>query len=484
MLNGDHDGALPTCYIRNDVAHFIKVLRNNKIYEKVSTQIKTFYLNAIGLLFWAKNFNLIKDIVEQILVLCKTEFEDEETTSLIKESKSTLFGLIQHHKSAKLYKSENEEDELDTDIDDSSVYATDGFWFDDINKRIDKAHLKHCNDSFNEPNMLFFPNLVGHLRSITFTLPLWGAAMVDIFNSPNINVSSANQESGFRCIKNNLFKFVGKQRADQFLQSHINDLIGNTRLAIADLNNYKLAKNVKTTSNPAKESILIGKLYYNSQTNTETFCYLIESITSGHEENPEENYTPKSKPPSLRTLSSIMEQQANPMENSKENSEENPEENPEENWRGLNTPKSKPPSATRRRPLSSILEPQANPMGLRSSRINILQSPKSFVSKTTNVEFTCCFDAMTMCFVSIYLDHPNFKTAIDGSDLEYPKFIQYFSINGHNTKVKNDRTKLLCTIFKKDIKKTQTISCEANATDMIKSICDKICLKFMKMFWS
>lgn len=73
-----------------------------------------------------------------------------------------------------------------------------------------------------------------------YKLPLWGAIMRNYFVSPNLNVSSSNVESEFKYIKKLLFKNEKKMRIDKFVFFHIDDIIGRTNLAIADLNSYKI----------------------------------------------------------------------------------------------------------------------------------------------------------------------------------------------------------------------------------------------------
>lgn len=258
LLN--HCTVLPLCYIRHDVAHYIKILRRNKIYEKVGPQIKTFYLNCLGLLFWATDFSLIKDIVKNILILSICKYQEEENQDMLDEAKSVLFKLIQTHKSSKLYKNEEDDDDQNDDDNDDENRLNDGknhfFWYDEIHKRIENNTRSEDDENYKELNMYCFPKFAAYFRTIVYALPLWGGAMVNLFKSPNLNVSSANQESAFRYIKNNLFKFVGKQRADAFTLSHIN-LIGSTKIAVANLNNYNLTTKNKFKTNPPSDQ---GKL--------------------------------------------------------------------------------------------------------------------------------------------------------------------------------------------------------------------------------
>lgn len=260
-----HNLALPTCYIRNDVAHIVKTFHRSKVFNKVGAQIKTFYLNAVGLLFWVKDFYLVKTIVKCILTLCKWKFRDEKNVNRLQEAKDILFDLIKTHTPGKLFKNDDDDNEEETEggvaVDFEEVTKENSqekksmFWFDDLNMEIEDDDLEK-DDNNKELNMYYFLKFIPYLKSIIYTLPLWGAVMVDCFKSPIQNLSSANQESAFSYIKNNLFKFIGKQRADAFIIAHINDLIGALKIAVANLNTYKLKTNYekyKTLAPPNKK---------------------------------------------------------------------------------------------------------------------------------------------------------------------------------------------------------------------------------------
>lgn len=253
----DSESKIPDIFIRHDVAHFIKILRTNKIFEKVSNPIKTFYLNAIGLLFWVQDFHLIRNIVENVLVLCKCKYELVELQPHLTKAKSTLFQLIQTHKPAKLYTEENEENQDEKDVkvfmEHETIEENYTFLYDEIKNKILNITSDNVEQELDDiPNMYYFPKFEAFFRKIIYSLPLWGAAMVDTFKSPNLNVSSANIESSFRYIKNNLFRFNKKQRADTFVLSHVNDLIGSTKIATANLNNHRLAVEHQQTSSSTK----------------------------------------------------------------------------------------------------------------------------------------------------------------------------------------------------------------------------------------
>lgn len=183
-----------------------------------------------------------------MLILSKIKFQLEQNQKNINAAESALFLLIRTHKPSKLYAADEDKKSEDYLNLEQEEIIQNIFWFDELCNQIENYDENDIGIEYLRPNMYFFPKFAKYLRSILYTLPLWGAIMVDIFKSPNINVSSANQESSFRYLKNNLFKFIKRQRADTFLVSHINDLIGSTNVATANLNTYRLAQ-MKTNKN-------------------------------------------------------------------------------------------------------------------------------------------------------------------------------------------------------------------------------------------
>lgn len=64
---------IPTCYIRIDVAHFVKGYAN--FLKRVNRRIKTFYLKCIGQLILAQNLQKAEEILETIIIIAKSETE-------------------------------------------------------------------------------------------------------------------------------------------------------------------------------------------------------------------------------------------------------------------------------------------------------------------------------------------------------------------------------------------------------------------------
>lgn len=62
---------LPKCYVRIDVAHFIK--QYSKTCKTLNKRIKTFYLGAIGQLILCRSITQVKEIIRSIFTVALSE---------------------------------------------------------------------------------------------------------------------------------------------------------------------------------------------------------------------------------------------------------------------------------------------------------------------------------------------------------------------------------------------------------------------------
>lgn len=66
---------LPACYIRIDVAHFIKKYAN--FLKDIRLRIKQFYLSALSQLILCRNIETAEELLKGILVISRNETEGE-----------------------------------------------------------------------------------------------------------------------------------------------------------------------------------------------------------------------------------------------------------------------------------------------------------------------------------------------------------------------------------------------------------------------
>lgn len=234
------DLPLPTCFIRHDISHIVKNIKNAKVFEKQPVKVKTLYLYTIGLLFKIEDFTEMKRIIEDLLIMAYCEFETHETET----SRKRLNLSIETHNIKNIY-SDSESNDDENSIDESHEILNTANkkqmnWFEEIKNTVLNLNLKkEKNRKDEKDNFYYFPKFLPYLEGLIYKVPTWGAVMKTFFNSANLNVSSSNCESEFKYVKRYLFKNVKKIRIDKFLLKHIQDIIGRMVLAISDFENHQ-----------------------------------------------------------------------------------------------------------------------------------------------------------------------------------------------------------------------------------------------------
>lgn len=209
VLNGEHD-QLPKCYLRLDIAHFVKNLHKIEIIRKMGPIAKQFYLSCFGVIIQCENFDSIIEIAKNMVNLANGAPECEK-------SQKCLSNLIQSHK-IEFMSEHNVADDprskrdsfLEESSDDNEIS-----WFD---KAVDKAKEKIVNEeSVIEP--YFQPKLNRVFKDLFDRLPLWSAVMKPFFDS-NYNIATSNDtESRFNVLKSVVFKnYTFPMRPDIFAQ--------------------------------------------------------------------------------------------------------------------------------------------------------------------------------------------------------------------------------------------------------------------------
>lgn len=203
VLEG-RESALPNCYIRLDISHFIKTLGRSKIFKNIDTRVKNFYMCAFGLLFWVTDFNIVKQIIFDILMVCSNPTEERKGVKFeCEHARLRLCCLIETHSSAEItaYLTSNDElddKKMDGDIEgDSNCNSEIDLSFDFYTTIKNKIVIENGGD---KDNMLFLPSLIPLVDKKVKQLPFWAAVMSAKFKSDSITCSSSNCEATFRYI--------------------------------------------------------------------------------------------------------------------------------------------------------------------------------------------------------------------------------------------------------------------------------------------
>lgn len=135
---------LPSCFLRLDIAHWVKSLHRNKIWKDVDRQVKHFYLCCIGVIIISDNYLHVCEIVERMLKLANGRIDS-------KASHTILSKLVESHKTHEVlqYTDDNEhaDDEKNDQHDTENVSPSAITWFDKLAAKVlkkraacDRAH--------------------------------------------------------------------------------------------------------------------------------------------------------------------------------------------------------------------------------------------------------------------------------------------------------------------------------------------------------
>lgn len=224
---------LPRCYIRIDVAHFIKKYSN--FLKNTRPRIKKFYLSLLGQLILCRNIETAEEILTCILIISRSETEGN--TQQNKPTMCEEYKIKVKH----LFMSTDEETPcLETEdtnsVDDNEDHEniTNGLY--QWAKCIDEKIQLKITDIGDRENAHYMPAFADKLITDTKYLPLWSCICRDKFGFGRIPASSASVEGDFHIIKNIFLKneqtLMG---ADLFITKHVKFLSGRVKLVNAML---------------------------------------------------------------------------------------------------------------------------------------------------------------------------------------------------------------------------------------------------------
>lgn len=268
---------LPRCYIRIDVAHFIKIASKWVPLKKIARLAKEMVLRTIGLLIKCQTLVEMRLLILSLFVLFTnetngTDIENGEETpcekykNIITEATSTGFVDFQKQFEDILSTAETE-DEARTLLEMEYDRQNEGL------NIIDNPFQAWCDGIFNESktliregagiNPFYCPELVRVIIKSIKLMPLWSGVMIPIFRYGEDVSSSAAVESSFKKLKHITFKHILlPTEAEIFLENHIQSLKGSSLI--------RSAKNGISTLSPIYEaSSDVDKIIENSIINDE-----------------------------------------------------------------------------------------------------------------------------------------------------------------------------------------------------------------------
>lgn len=245
---------MPNCYVRMDVAHFIKSWANF-LSKNVRPRIKIFYLAAIGALIVERELSTIRAIIKSIFIISQSETIGERTPTL-NRSEQLINKLISEidiepNSIQKLVKDvcqttpddanadENADEDADVNADDVDEYEnnSENFWRDMADDLYSISIETVKKEEGEKDNPRYCPNVASHLKKKIETIPLWGNACRIDFGYGRVPASSAHIEGEFNVVKTHILN-KKTVRVDMLVQQLIEQDKG--RLAIISAQQPKI----------------------------------------------------------------------------------------------------------------------------------------------------------------------------------------------------------------------------------------------------
>lgn len=251
---------IPWCFVRIDVAHFIKICTKWSPLKTVSRRVREIFLRVIGLLIKCKSLKEAHSLLHSLFVVLINETNGmamengqetpcEKHTKILMEATSTGFVLFEQQFDEILAAAESEdeandflEEEYEGLNDDENPFQS---WANNIYTR-----SKILISEGSGINPLYLPSLVPFLIKIMKLLPLWSGIMIPIFGYGDDISSSAAVESSFKKLKTITFKHLSiPTDLEFFLENHIKSLKGASMLR-ASYNNIAISSNGSNSNLP------------------------------------------------------------------------------------------------------------------------------------------------------------------------------------------------------------------------------------------
>lgn len=238
---------MPRCFIRVDVAHFIKLVCKWPPLKLLTRRVRELILRSIGLLVKSQDIKQVHTLLLSLFTVITNETDGDKLSSNINTQceihkkiliTATATGITDIHKlSEKIMAEIQNEENIEIQHDDEQFYE-----FDDINpfKAWAEEIYEKSKDNIEEGNSInamYVPSLVPHILKIMKFLPLWSGIMVPIFGYGESVSSSAAVESNFQKLKNVTFKHISLPTdAETFIENHILSLRGTALIRSTDAN--------------------------------------------------------------------------------------------------------------------------------------------------------------------------------------------------------------------------------------------------------
>lgn len=227
---------VPQCYVRIDVAHFVKTCSKWSPLKTVSRRVREVILRSIGVLIKCQSLTEIHALLLSLFIVITNETDgtnkitNEDTPCEIHKKiimSATSIGFIDFEKQfEEIIVTAESEDEARILVEEEFERQNEGL------DQFDNPFQEWANAIFQKSmssvqvgsgiNPLYLPSLVPVLIKSMKLLPLWSAVMLPIFKYGEEICSSAAIESSFKKLKNITMQHLSlPTNLETFLENHI-----------------------------------------------------------------------------------------------------------------------------------------------------------------------------------------------------------------------------------------------------------------------
>ncbi|CAL1671883.1 unnamed protein product [Lasius platythorax] len=197
---------IPDCYIRIDVAHFMKTYSD--ALKSVSRPVRIFYLAVIGQIILCRHVEDARKILKALLIVSQCELEGNLQGTCIKSDCETQKQFLEHLITGKEIIIDEEEliitesipSEESIPISDEETKISSNWWLkwgEKINSEIQNS----ISQNGTRANAHYAPHIATKLLRDIGTIVLWSNIYTDKFGYGRIPASSAPVESEFNKLK-------------------------------------------------------------------------------------------------------------------------------------------------------------------------------------------------------------------------------------------------------------------------------------------
>lgn len=236
---------LPQCFVRNDVAHVIKLVTNWSPLCSVDIRIKDFIVRASGQIVISEEFYDVQNILKHLfwLIYSKTDgtlsngqytYAAQGINFLRKRIATGIVDQYLTASSLQIKSTDDTESEDELTLEQNINYNENhtlnhkkGPFYEVVREIALKCEEQVEFQMGNHDNLYYLPNITPEILNLCAYLPFWSGIMCKSFKYGDNPPSSAAIESQFNDLKNRLLKHVNSMpmRVDDFLKTHIESIL-------------------------------------------------------------------------------------------------------------------------------------------------------------------------------------------------------------------------------------------------------------------